>query len=62
LHNVFYSRRHVMVHNAGLVDAQYIHKSGDGSYTVGQRLVIREMEVIKLIRIIEKLGRGLKGL
>lgn len=62
LMNLMFQRRHVMVHNAGLVDEQYIHKSGGDSYSVGQRLVIREMEVIKLIRIIEKLGRGLKSL
>ena len=60
--NLMFQRRHIMVHNGGLVDEQYIHKSGDDSYSVGQRLVIRDMDIIELIRIVEKLGSGLKSL
>ena len=60
--NLMFQRRHIMVHNGGLVDEQYIHKSGDDSYSAGQRLVIRDMDVTKLIIIVEKLGSGLKSL
>ena len=60
--NLMFQRRHVMVHNGGLVDDQYIQKSLDTSYAIGQRLVIREDDVIKLIRVIETLAKGIRSL
>ena len=41
------------------VDAAYITKSGDESYAVGQRLVVRENAVLKCLDLIEKLATGL---
>ena len=38
---------------------EYIDKSGDTSYTVGQRLVIREASVLKLADLLSKLANGL---
>jgi len=60
--NLMFQRRHVMEHNGGLVDEQYLQKSGDISYTVGQRLVIHKEDTLRLIKIIKKLGTGLKTL
>lgn len=51
-----------MEHNGGLVDEQYIRKSGDISYDIGQRLVVTEEHTKLLIEIIRKLAAGLKTL
>lgn len=60
--NLMFQRRHVIEHNAGFVDDQYIKKSEDVTYVVGQRLVIHVEDTQRLIRIIKKLSTGLKSL
>ena len=34
---VFYQQRHLLAHQQGIVDADYVSRSGDGSYAVDQR-------------------------
>ena len=60
--NLMFQRRHLMVHNGGIVDEQYIHKSNDNSYIIGQRLVIHENDILRLINTVKKLATGLKML
>lgn len=60
--NMMFQRRHVLEHNGGIVDSQYLKKSNDHTYTVGQRLVIHKKDAEKLIEIIKKLGHGIRGL
>ena len=60
--NLMFQRRHVMEHNGGLVDEQYVQKSGDASYSVGQRLVIHKSDTLRLLQIIKKLAKGLGSL
>lgn len=60
--NLFFQKRHLLEHNNGLVDQKYIDKSGDHSYGVGQRLVVREADSNELLCIIRKLGKGLLSL
>jgi hypothetical protein len=49
----------LLAHREGLVDADYIAKSGDQNYRDGQRLVIREAPVRECLALVEKLGAGL---
>lgn len=58
--NLLFQRRHILEHNAGLVDSMYLQKSGDASYVVGQRLVVHEKDAYELLAIIKKLAAGLK--
>ncbi len=51
----FFQQRHLLAHRQGLVDADYIARSGDTAYQVGQRLVIREGSVRECLALIEKL-------
>jgi uncharacterized Zn finger protein (UPF0148 family) len=51
----FFQQRHLLAHTQGLVDADYIARSGDTAYQVGQRLVIREGSVRECLALIEKL-------
>lgn len=60
LMNLYFQRRHLVEHNNGLVDQRYIDKSGDISYQIGQRIVVKEKDVNELLHIIEVLATGLK--
>jgi len=54
-----FQQRHLLAHTQGLVDQDYITRSGDNAYRVGQRLVIREATVRECLDLIEKLANGL---
>ena len=56
---VFYQQRHLLAHQQGIVDADYITRSGDVTYAVGQRLIISEASVLEFARLIERLGLAL---
>ncbi|HEY2587688.1 MAG TPA: hypothetical protein VGI81_18220 [Tepidisphaeraceae bacterium] len=58
---ILFQRRHVLSHRQGIVDQAYIDKSGDMSYSVGQRLVVRDVEVLELVELLAKLTSGLRG-
>lgn len=58
--NLYFQRRHLIEHNGGMVDAKYIEKSLDTSYSIDQRIVIKESDVYELLSIIRKLALGLK--
>jgi hypothetical protein len=51
--------RHVLAHQDGIVDVDYVAKSGDRRYTVGQRLVVTAAEVRRLADLTEKLAAAL---
>lgn len=53
-----FQQRHLLAHRQGLVDEDYIKRSGDTSYRVGQRLVVRETAVREGLDRIEKLAAG----
>ena len=57
-----FQRRHILEHNNGIIDSKYIEKSGDTVYSVGQRLVVKDSDTIELLRVMKKLGEGLKTL
>jgi len=56
-----FQQRHLLAHRQGLVDQDYIARSGDTTYAVGQRLVIREQAVLRLVTLLEKLVAGLRA-
>jgi len=57
--NVYFQQRHLLSHCQGIVDEEYLAKSGDASYAVGQRLVITEEAVLEFASVVELLGNGL---
>ena len=59
---LFYQRRHVLSHRQGIIDQPYITKSGDTGYAVGQRLVVRDRDVLELTDLLERLSAGLRTL
>lgn len=60
--NMLFQQRHIIEHNNGLIDERYIQNSGDISYKVGQRLIIKNQDAMRLLRYIRKLSDGLSKL
>lgn len=52
----YYQQRHLLAHNNGIVDEEYINKSNDTSYEVGQRIIIDKQDVVEFCEIVKKLG------
>jgi hypothetical protein len=58
----FFQQRHLLAHCEGMVDQDYINRSGDRTYSVGQRLVIREEAVERATDLASRLTTELKKL
>lgn len=56
---IYFQQRHLLAHQQGIVDQIYITSSGDTTYAVGQRLVIREATVREFAELVEKLTKEL---
>lgn len=54
-----FQQRHLLAHTQGLIDQDYITRSGDSSYRPGQRLVLRQSAVREAVALIEKLASGM---
>jgi uncharacterized Zn finger protein (UPF0148 family) len=59
---IYFQQRHLLAHKEGIVDQDYIDRSGDRSYTHGQRLVVKESAVLRLADLVDKLGAAIKAL
>ena len=59
---LYFQQRHVLAHLDGIVDQQYIDRSNDRRFDVGQRLIVTESNVTDLAGVIEKLAGGLVAL
>ena len=57
---IMFQRRHILEHNNGIIDQKYIDNSGETLYKVGQRLVVHQHDVRRMLAIVQKLGAGLK--
>ena len=55
----YFQQRHLLAHRQGLVDADYVTRTGDSSYRPGQRIVVREQAVLDCLSILEKLTAGM---
>ena len=57
----FFQQRHLLAHTQGIVDEDYISKSGDTRYRPGQRIVIQPDIVHDTINLVEGLVSGLQA-
>lgn len=57
---ILFNKRHILLHNEGIVDSRYIENSGDTSYVEGQRIIIKDKDIVDLVEYLTKLGAGLK--
>lgn len=56
---VYYQQRHLLAHQQGIVDNDYVTRSGDTTYDVGQRLLIKENAALEFANLVERLGTAL---
>lgn len=54
-----FQKRHLLSHKMGVVDAEYVRKSGDTQAVVGRKVSVPANEVRELVRIVSKLARHL---
>jgi len=54
-----FQQRHLLAHTGGIIDQDYITRSGDSSYAVWQRIAVRESAVRDLLAILQKLTDGM---
>lgn len=52
---VLFQRRHLFAHREGIVDEQYVERSGDTRYAPGQRIIVRPEHVDELVVLVRKL-------
>jgi len=51
-----FQQRHVLQHKDGFIDQDYIDKSGDVKYIIGQRIIISKEIVLQYLTIVKKIG------
>ena len=59
---MMFQKRHLLEHNNGMVDQKDIDNSHDTKYTVGQRIVINEIDAYTLLKMLRKLSRGIMSI
>jgi hypothetical protein len=57
-----FQQRHLLAHCEGIVDQDYIIKSGETTYAVGQRLVIQDGAISRLAELVAKLTEEMRKL
>lgn len=60
--NILFQQRHLIEHNNGLIDERYIQSSKDNTYRIGQRVIIKTSDVLRLLDLIRKLSDGIGSL
>lgn len=56
-----FQKRHLLSHKMGVVDEEYMRKSGDAQAVVGRKIIVSADEVIELIGVISKLAKSISG-
>ena len=54
-----FQKRHILAHRMGVVDEEYIRRSGDREAVVGRKLKVRSDEVVLLLGWLDALGKDL---
>ena len=54
-----FQKRHIIAHKLGVIDQDYVTKTGDTRAVVGWKIVVDDGEVKELVRIIKKLAPGM---
>ena len=55
-----FQRRHLIAHRNGIVDQEYLDKSKDRTYSIGQRLVVQDTDILRLADLLSKLAEALR--
>ncbi len=55
-----FQQRHLLTHCEGMIDQRYLDHTGDRTYGLGQRLVIKATALVRLAAIVTRLGEALQ--
>jgi hypothetical protein len=55
----WFQQRHLLAHTQGIVDADYIARTSDTTYQIGQRVVVNELPLREFLTVVEKLASAL---
>ena len=56
---IYFQQRHLLAHQQRIVDADYVKRSQDIQYSIGQRLIIYKEAILDFAALIEKLGKDI---
>jgi hypothetical protein len=57
--NRMFNRRHVLTHNGGRIDQEYIDNTADTSVRLNQQIVVRSKEIQRLLPLLRKCSQNL---
>lgn len=57
--HLFFQQRHLLAHREGIVDQEYLDRASDTTYSIGQKLVVKDQAARRLAVLVEKLSQGL---
>jgi predicted Zn finger-like uncharacterized protein len=55
----WFQQRHLLAHTQGIVDADYLARTSDTSYQIGQRIVVNEVPLREFVTVVDKLASRL---
>jgi hypothetical protein len=53
-----FNRRHILSHNGGVVDQEYIDKSGDQTVKLGEKIRIKSSNAVTMVKLVRSLGQN----
>jgi len=57
--NRMFNRRHVLIHNGGRIDQEYLDNTGDTSVRLNQKIVVRSKEIRRLLPLLRMVAKNL---
>jgi hypothetical protein len=54
-----FNRRHVLTHNGGRIDQEYLDKTGDTTVKLHQKIAVRSKEIKRLIPLLRTVAQNL---
>jgi hypothetical protein len=57
--NKMFNRRHILTHNAGRVDQEYLDRTSDSGVRLHEKIAVRSREIARLIPLLKKIAANL---
>ena len=57
--NKMFNRRHILTHNAGRVDQEYLDRTSDSGVRLHEKIAVRSREIARLIPLLKKIATNL---
>jgi len=57
--NKMFNRRHILTHNAGRVDQEYLDRTSDSGVRLHEKIAVRSREIAQLIPLLKRIASSL---